>query len=129
MKFLTKLKHKVRSLKKQIRVLQIAYLDNRTPFYAKLLIGLTVGYLLSPIDLIPDFIPVIGLLDDLILVPLLIIISIKSIPAEVLVDARKKLQSTAEKPGKKNWWFGVGIILVWLLALFFAWKYLKLMEL
>ncbi|HSM62649.1 MAG TPA: YkvA family protein, partial [Gillisia sp.] len=69
MGFLQKLKEKVKHLKSEIQVLSIAYSDKRTPWTAKLLIGLTVGYLLSPIDLVPDFIPVLGILDDLILVP------------------------------------------------------------
>ncbi len=126
MKLFTKLKRKVNALKKQIRVLRNAYSDPWTPLYAKLLIGLTVGYLLSPIDLIPDFIPVLGLLDDLILVPILIAISIKSIPNEVLVDAQKKMESNLEKPKKKNWFFAGVIILVWLSILYFAWKSIKL---
>lgn len=119
-KLFTKLKHKVTQLKKQIRVLRIAYSDSRTPFYAKLLIGLTVGYLLSPIDLIPDFIPVLGLLDDLILVPILIAISTKSIPNKVLVDAREKLESIPERTKKKNWFFAVVVIFIWLLILYFV---------
>ena len=69
---LSKLKQKARQLKSEAQVLMIAYKDKRTPVTAKILIGITVGYLLSPIDLIPDFIPVLGLLDDLIIVPILI---------------------------------------------------------
>lgn len=67
----------------------IAYKDKRTPIAAKMLIGITIGYLLSPIDLIPDFIPVIGLLDDLIIVPALIALSNKLIPEVVLKVARE----------------------------------------
>lgn len=70
-------------------MLIIAYADKRTPLTAKILIGLTIGYLLSPIDLIPDFIPIIGFLDDLIIVPLLISLSIKLIPIKVLTEARE----------------------------------------
>ena len=72
MGLLTKLKQRARQLKSEANVLMIAYKDKRTPSSAKILIGLTVGYLLCPIDLIPDFIPVLGLLDDLIIVPALI---------------------------------------------------------
>lgn len=103
-------------------MLQIAYSDRRTPLYAKLLIALTVGYLLSHIDLIPDFAPVLGLLNDLVLVPILIAISVKSIPKEVLVDAREKLESNSGQPKKRNWFFAAVIILVWLYILYFAWK-------
>lgn len=77
MKLLDNLKQKAKKLKSEAQVLMIAYKDNRTPLKAKILIGITVGYLLSPIDLIPDFIPVLGILDDLIIVPALIALSIK----------------------------------------------------
>ena len=103
MKILTKIKAKVKILKSQIYILRIAYSDKRTPLIAKLLIGLTVGYLLSPIDLIPDFIPVLGILDDLIIVPILISISIKLIPEIVLSDAKKELNTHPEKIKKDNW--------------------------
>ncbi len=74
---LSKLKQKARQLKSEAQVLVRAYSDKRTPITAKMLIAITVGYLLSPIELIPDFIPVLGLLDDLIIVPALIALSIK----------------------------------------------------
>lgn len=69
---LKKIKAQVRLLKSELSVLLIAYKDTRTSFLPKLIIGLTIGYMLSPIDLIPDFIPILGLVDDLIIVPLLI---------------------------------------------------------
>ncbi len=100
----------------------LAYKDKRTPFAAKILIGLTVGYLLSPIDLIPDFIPVLGLLDDLIIVPILISASIKLIPAIVLSDARQSLKVNAGITKKNNWFFAILIIIVWLLLIYFAYK-------
>ena len=90
MEIIANLKRKAKLLKAEIQVLALAYSDKRTPFLAKLVIGLTVGYLLSPIDLIPDFIPILGLLDDLIIVPLLILLSIRLIPASVLQDARER---------------------------------------
>jgi len=67
MKFLNKVKNRAKQLKSEIQILMVAYNDERTPALAKILIWITVGYLLSPIDLIPDFIPVLGLLDDFIL--------------------------------------------------------------
>ena len=91
MKAIQRLKQKAKKLKSEVEVLIIAYKDKRTPIIAKILIGITAGYLLSPIDLIPDFIPVLGLLDDLIIVPFLIKLSIKIIPKIVLDDARKSL--------------------------------------
>lgn len=103
----------------------IAYTDKRTPIGAKILVGLTVGYLLSPIDFIPDFIPVLGLLDDVIIVPILISASIKLIPAIVLVDARQRIKDNPLITEKNNWYFAVLIILVWLLLLLFAYKLLS----
>ena len=92
----------------------IVYKDKRTPLFAKILIGITVGYLLSPIDLIPDFIPVLGLLDDLIIVPFLIRLSIKLIPQKILNEAREKLISNAQYYKKTNWIFAIIIIVIWL---------------
>ena len=123
MKIGSKLKEKVKILKEQIHVLRIAYTDKRTPFVAKLLIGLTVGYLLSPIDLIPDFIPVLGILDDLILVPILISISIKLIPENVLLDAKNKLETNPETLKKNNWLFAALIILFWLFILYVTYRF------
>ena len=122
MNFIANLKQKVKQLKQEILTLSIAYGDKRTPFVAKLMIGLTVGYLLSPIDLIPDFIPVIGFLDDLIIVPLLISLSIKFIPKIVLEDARQKAKLNPEKLKKNNWLFATIIILIWGILLFFAYR-------
>ncbi|MGC1631904.1 MAG: DUF1232 domain-containing protein [Gelidibacter sp.] len=122
MKILTRLKAKVKILKNQIHILRIAYSDKRTPLIAKLLIGLTVGYLLSPIDLIPDFIPILGILDDLIIVPILISISIKLIPKIVLSDAKKELKTNPEKIKKNNWFFAVLIIIFWICIAYFAFK-------
>ncbi len=105
----------------------LAYKDKRTPISAKILIGITVGYLLSPVDLIPDFIPVLGLLDDLIIVPVLITWSIKLIPETVLIDARKKLINEPLLMRKTNWIFGSVIVAIWIflvVILYSKFKYL-----
>ncbi len=123
MKLIAQLKNKVKQLKKQIYILKIAYIDARTPFFAKLLIGLTVGYLLSPIDLIPDFIPILGVIDDLILVPILIFMSIKTIPTEVLIDAEKSIDLTQpELLEKNNWFIAFLIVSIWVSALILFFK-------
>jgi uncharacterized membrane protein YkvA (DUF1232 family) len=109
-----KLKAKVRIIKIESYALAYAYQHEQTPWYAKLSIIITLGYLLSPIDLIPDFIPVLGYVDDLILVPLLILLSIKLIPKDILEECREKAQeqlSTTSKHKKTAWWFGVIILL------------------
>lgn len=125
MGLLTNLKSRARRLKSEAQVLMIAYKDKRTPSSAKILIGITVGYLLSPIDLIPDFIPVLGLLDDLIIVPALIALSIKLIPEIVLLDAREQLKNNPERYKKNNWTFAIIIIIIWISILYFVFVQVK----
>lgn len=122
MSLLQKLRQKAKQLKSEAQILTIAYKDKRTPFSAKIIIGLTIGYLLSPIDLIPDFIPVLGVLDDLIIVPLLISLSIKLIPSIVLSDARQTIKTDPKVLKKSNWLFGTLIIVIWLLLIYFAYR-------
>jgi uncharacterized membrane protein YkvA (DUF1232 family) len=104
----------------------LAYGDRRTPFLAKILIGITIGYLLSPVDLIPDFIPILGLLDDVLIVPALIVLSIKLIPVTVLNQARESARANPQQLNKTNWIFAIFIVAVWLLALYYALRILKL---
>ena len=84
-------KNRVRALKREVRALVLAARDPRTPWYAKWLVVGVVAYALSPVDLIPDFIPVLGQLDDLILVPLGIVIAIRLIPPQVLAECRARV--------------------------------------
>lgn len=93
--------------------LYYAYSNPGTPWTAKILIWITVGYLLSPIDLIPDFIPLLGLLDDLIIVPLLIICSIKLIPRAIWEECRHRAE-LEPLILKKSKWFMMVIILLWI---------------
>ncbi|CAM4166876.1 YkvA family protein [Gillisia hiemivivida] len=125
MDFFNKLKSKVKKLKNEIQVLSIAYSDPRTPWTAKLLIGITVGYLLSPIDLIPDFIPVLGILDDLILVPLLITVSIKLIPEIVITDARATALKNPKRMKKNNYIVAFIILLLWLFVIYNLFTYFQ----
>ena len=82
------LREKARRLRDEIRALVLAYRDPRTPWYARACAALVLAYALSPIDLIPDFIPVLGHLDDLVLIPLGIALTVRLIPAQVMQDAR-----------------------------------------
>ena len=88
---LSKLKSATRSIKRELKVYQLVLKDPRTPRLARWLLVVAVGYALSPIDIIPDFIPVLGYLDDAILVPGLIAIALKIIPPQVVEDCRAKV--------------------------------------
>lgn len=114
MNLLTRLKNTANQLKAEAFTLYFAYRDPRTPWLAKALIALTLGYLFSPIDLIPDFIPVLGLLDDLLLVPLLIRLSLRLIPTNVVAESRLKAKArTDEKRPVAGWFIGV-VVAFWL---------------
>ena len=123
MQLIDKLKKQATQLKSEAQVLILAYADKRTPLTAKILIGLTVSYLLSPIDLIPDFIPIIGLIDDLIIVPLLIALSIKLIPQTVLTEARQNVRDNPQKLKKSNWIFATVIVIIWLTLLYWVYRH------
>lgn len=104
------LKKKARSLKKEINALYLAYKHPKTPWYAKAFAALVVGYALSPVDLIPDFIPILGYLDDIILVPIGIKLALKLIPPEVMEECRQK----ADQVNNKNYIAAVAIIFIWI---------------
>jgi uncharacterized membrane protein YkvA (DUF1232 family) len=106
-------KAKARKLKQEVYALYLASRDRRVPWYARLVAIVVVSYAFSPIDLIPDPIPVLGYLDDLILIPLGIALVIKLIPAEVLQDCREKAALTMNTGKPKNWVAGGIIILIW----------------
>ena len=111
-------KIKSKQVKSEIYALYLASKHPRTPWYAKALAALIIGYALSPIDLIPDFIPVIGYLDDFILVPLGIALLIKIIPRDILEECRAKAQSDFSEGKPKYWIAAIIIALIWLLALY-----------
>ena len=90
----SRLKQAALRLRRELRTYQLVLRDERTPRLAKLLLGLAVGYALLPFDIIPDFVPVFGYLDDLIVVPALIALSVKMIPREVIDDCRRKAGGT-----------------------------------
>jgi uncharacterized membrane protein YkvA (DUF1232 family) len=120
-----KWKAKARKLKLEVYALYIASKDRRVPWHARVVAILVVAYAFSPIDLIPDPIPVLGYLDDLILIPLGIALVIKLIPAEVLQDCREKAESTMKAGKPKNWIAGGIIILIWVGLFAFTLHYLS----
>ena len=113
-------KTKSKQLKTEIVALYLASQHPGTPWYAKVLAALIIGYALSPIDLIPDFIPVVGYLDDLIIVPAGIALLIKIIPGDILEECRAKAQSDLLNRKSKNWVAVVIIVLIWLSAIYLA---------
>jgi uncharacterized membrane protein YkvA (DUF1232 family) len=123
---LSQIKTWARSIKQDAVMLWFARSHPRTPLLAKALVILTVAYALSPIDLIPDFIPVLGYLDDLIIVPILIWLTVRLLPTEVIQECRAKarewMDARQAKPISK-----LGAILIaalWLLAIYLLWLWL-----
>jgi len=108
-------KQRAGQLKMETYAIYLAYRDPRVPWYARLFAACVVGYAFSPIDLIPDFIPVLGYLDDLILVPVGIFFALKMIPPPVMVECRKKARVVMAQGRPVNKKAAVVIIAIWLL--------------
>jgi uncharacterized membrane protein YkvA (DUF1232 family) len=110
-------KARARALKRDTYALYLACRDPRVPWYAKALAGAVVAYALSPLDLIPDFIPVVGYLDDLLLVPLGLALVLRLIPAPVMADCRREAAARLAAGGgrPRSWVGGAVIVAVWLL--------------
>ena len=117
-----RIQQEAKRLKAELYALYLAYQDPRVAWYAKLWIGVVVAYAFSPIDLIPDFIPVLGYLDDVILLPLGILIALRLIPPDVMSECRVLAKERLERDGKPvNRVAGAIIVLIWLvLALMLA---------
>lgn len=112
-----RLKRWAKNLKRQIFILYFAYKDNRVAWYAKAFAACVVAYTFSPIDLIPDFIPILGYLDDIILVPLGIILALKMISKDVIADCELKANELSKNGKPKNWIVGSLIIVLWSLII------------
>lgn len=110
-------KAQVRQVKTETYALYLAYKDARVPWYAKVFAACVVGYAFSPIDLIPDFVPILGYLDDLVLVPLGLTLALKMIPGEVLEECRQKAQEALSQDKPRNWTAGIVIAALWLLMI------------
>lgn len=113
-------KHRVKQLKTETYAIYLASKDPRVPWYAKAVIVFVVAHTFSPIDLIPDFIPVIGYLDDLIITPLGIVIALKLIPQDVLTECRTEAQKIMGQDKPTSWWAAAVIIAIWLLVIVFV---------
>jgi uncharacterized membrane protein YkvA (DUF1232 family) len=125
---LEKLKSRARALKQEAFAVYIAAKDPRTPWYAKALIFFVVAHTFSPIDLIPDFIPILGYLDDLIITPLGLALAIRMIPAEVLVEAREKAKQV-KGPERSVGLVGlIFIVIVWIVILIGVLRLIKFLS-
>jgi len=122
------LRQKAEDLKKETCALYLAYQDPRVPWYAKAVAVATVAYAVSPIDLIPDFIPVIGCLDDLVLVPFGIALSMRLIPPGIMEECRHKAYQKLQETGSLGRKAAIVVVLAWLwaaaLGIYFAIKLL-----
>ncbi|EHJ57078.1 hypothetical protein HMPREF9318_00386 [Streptococcus urinalis FB127-CNA-2] len=116
---------KVKRIKSDLPAVFLSLKDNRTPFIAKIIAGVLVIYALSPIDFIPDFIPFIGYLDDILILPGLMFILIKLIPEDVWKDAQMKSKKLWLNGRPKHWYYAIPIILFWIIIviwLIHIWK-------
>lgn len=113
---LTNWRARARQLKTETYALYLAYQDPRVPLYARVFIAVVVAYAFSPIDLIPDFIPVLGYLDDVVLVPLGIALALKMIPAEVMAESRARAQEMMISGKPMNRLAAGVIIIIWVAA-------------
>ena len=118
---LASLKARARQVKVDLIALSLAARDPRTPWFAKLIVAGCVAYALSPVDVIPDFIPVIGLVDDLIFIPIALALAVRFIPDEVLADCRSRASEiAARRTGRAAavvitaTWLALAAIAIWL---------------
>ena len=107
------LKARAKKLKMDIPALFLALKDSDTPIIAKILAGITVAYALSPVDLLPDFIPVLGYLDDIILLPMLVALTIRFILTDVLEKNRKQAEGMWQDGKPKKWYYAIPVVIIW----------------
>jgi len=111
------IKEKAKLLKKQIPAIFLAMKRRDTPLLAKIFTLITIAYALSPIDFVPDFIPILGYLDDIIILPLLVTITIKLIPDSILNECQKEAENLWQEGKPKKWYYGIPIIIFWSLII------------
>jgi uncharacterized membrane protein YkvA (DUF1232 family) len=122
-------KERVQALKKETFTLYFACRHPLVPWYAKAFAVIVVGYALSPIDLIPDFIPVLGYLDDLVLIPLGIMLVIRMIPADVLAECRRQSEEMAGRVTRAGKIAAAVIVAIWIVtAAFLVWLIVRALD-
>ena len=112
--FINTWKTRAQALRTDVYTLYLAYKDPRTPWYARILAAVVVGYAFSPIDLIPDPIPILGYLDDLVLIPLGVYLAVKMVPTQVMVESREKAREVMAQGKPVNKLAAAIIVLVWI---------------
>ena len=112
-----KLKERAKQLKTDIPAVFIAIKRRETPFAAKIFAALTIAYALSPIDLIPDFIPILGYLDDLLILPAMVWATVKLIPDDIFQQCRRESAEMWKNGKPKKWYFALPIVLIWLIVI------------
>lgn len=108
------LKERANKLKTDIPAVFLALKKKETPWYAKISAAIVVVYVLSPIDLIPDFIPVLGYLDDVIILPVLIVLTLKLIPESVFAECKVQSEVIVQTEPPKKWYYAIPFILTWM---------------
>ena len=111
------LKERAKKLKMEIPTVFLALKDQDTPILAKRFASITVVYALSPIDLVPGFIPVLGYLDDIILLPMLVALTIKFIPTDIMERNRREAEGLWESGKPKKWYYAIPIVLFWIVII------------
>jgi uncharacterized membrane protein YkvA (DUF1232 family) len=119
-KFRESWQQRARQLKTEVYALYLAYKDPRVPWYAKIFAACVVGYAFSPIDLIPDPIPILGYLDDLVLIPLGVALALRMIPPQVLAECREKSREAMNQGRPVNRVAAAVIITLWILTAVFV---------
>lgn len=119
------LKDKARALKRQVMVVWLAARHPDTPWYVKILAAVILAYAFSPIDLVPDFVPVLGYLDDVILIPLGIALLLKLLPPSVIDTCRAEAEQLAGQKKPVNYFAATLIVLIWLAALWFSYRWIS----
>jgi uncharacterized membrane protein YkvA (DUF1232 family) len=112
-----KLKDRAKMIKTDIPAVFIALKKKETPILPKIIAGITVAYALSPIDIIPDFIPILGYLDDLIILPVLIALTIKLLPEDILKQSRLEAEGLWSNGKPKKWVYALPILLIWIVLI------------
>ncbi len=117
-----KLKNKAKQLKTDVPAVFLALKAKETPWYVKAVAAITVAYALSPVDLVPDFVPILGYLDDLIILPMLVAFTVKMIPKEIFEEYRTRSADMWANGKPKKWYYSLPVITIWILILWLIFK-------